>query len=321
MCIRDSVKALGGKTYWENIESPDFTVMFLPSEHLYSMALRADPSLVEYAAQKDVIIASPTLLMSLLRVVSLSWRQVELAQNAQEISERGLDLYKRLVTFSGHMEKIGKGLKNALEGYNFAVGSLERNVLPAARKFKDLQRQTQGAELPASEPQDDNIRHLTLAAEDELFPYCQAHNIAVIARVPFDEGSLTGTLTIDSTWPEGDWRNTYFVPENLYASVDRAEALRPLIPADMNMAQMAMRFILNEPTVSTIIPGMRKAKHVRENIATSNAGPLPAAQQVAQIVRKALPQRVRARLQALACLLYTSPSPRDRTRSRMPSSA
>ena len=87
--------------------------------------------------------------------------------SAQEISERGLDLYKRLVTFSGHMEKIGKGLKNALEGYNFAVGSLERNVLPAARKFKDLQRQTHGAELPAFEPQDDNIRHLTLAAEDE----------------------------------------------------------------------------------------------------------------------------------------------------------
>lgn len=113
--------------------------------------------------------------------------------------------------------------------------------------------------------------------EDALFPACRAHDVAVIARVPYDEGTLTGTLTKQSTWPEGDWRNTYFVPENLNASVDRAEALRPLIPADMNMAQMAMRFILNEPTVSTIIPGMRKAKHVRENIATSNAGPLPAA--------------------------------------------
>ena len=113
--------------------------------------------------------------------------------------------------------------------------------------------------------------------EDALFPACRAHDVAVIARVPYDEGTLTGNLTKQSTWPEGDWRNTYFVPENLNASVDRAEALRPLIPADMNMAQMAMRFILNEPTVSTIIPGMRKAKHVRENIATSNAGPLPAA--------------------------------------------
>jgi aryl-alcohol dehydrogenase-like predicted oxidoreductase len=113
--------------------------------------------------------------------------------------------------------------------------------------------------------------------EDALFPACREHDVAVIARVPYDEGTLTGNLTKDSSWPEGDWRNTYFVPENLNASVDHAEALRPLIPAGMNMAQMAMRFILNEPTVSTIIPGMRKAHHVRENIAASDAGPLPAA--------------------------------------------
>jgi aryl-alcohol dehydrogenase-like predicted oxidoreductase len=111
--------------------------------------------------------------------------------------------------------------------------------------------------------------------EDELFPACEEHDVAVIARVPFDEGTLTGTLTKESTWPEGDWRNTYFVPANLNASVDRAEALRPLIPSEMNMAQLAMRFILNNPTVSTIIPGMRKEKNVRENIATSDAGPLP----------------------------------------------
>ncbi len=111
--------------------------------------------------------------------------------------------------------------------------------------------------------------------EDALFPACREHDVAVIARVPYDEGTLTGMLTKESTWPEGDWRNTYFVPENLIPSVDRAEALRPLIPPGMTMAEMAMRFILNEPTVSTVIPGMRKAKHVRENIAASDAGPLP----------------------------------------------
>ena len=83
-------------------------------------------------------------------------------------------------------------------------------------------------------------------------------DVAVIARCPFDEGTLTGKLTLQSTWPAGDWRNTYFVPENLKASVERAEALRPLIPPGMDMAQMALRFILNNPTVSTIIPGMRK---------------------------------------------------------------
>jgi aryl-alcohol dehydrogenase-like predicted oxidoreductase len=111
--------------------------------------------------------------------------------------------------------------------------------------------------------------------EDELFPACDEHDVAVIARVPFDEGSLTGNLTLESTWPEGDWRNTYFVPENLEASVARADALKPLVPAEMTMPEMALRFILNHPTVSTIIPGMRKLRHVESNIAASDAGPLP----------------------------------------------
>ncbi|NUM78928.1 aldo/keto reductase, partial [candidate division KSB1 bacterium] len=113
--------------------------------------------------------------------------------------------------------------------------------------------------------------------QDELFPACRKHDVAVIARVPFDEGTLTGTLTKESRWPAGDWRNTYFVPENLLASVDRSEALQPLIPAGMTMPEMALRFILAEPAVSTIIPGMRKIKHVEANLAASAAGPLPAA--------------------------------------------
>ena len=111
--------------------------------------------------------------------------------------------------------------------------------------------------------------------EDELFPACREMDVAVIARVPFDEGTLTGTLTRESTWPEGDWRNTYFVPENLLASVERADALKPLVPEGMTMPVMALRFILNNPTVSTIIPGMRKIRHVETNIAASDAGPLP----------------------------------------------
>jgi aryl-alcohol dehydrogenase-like predicted oxidoreductase len=112
------------------------------------------------------------------------------------------------------------------------------------------------------------------APEDELFPLCRERNIGVIARVPFDEGTLTGNLSYDSSWPEGDWRNTYFVPENLRASVDRAEALRPLIPEGMTMPELALRWILREPTVSTIIPGMRKLRHVEANIATSDGVPL-----------------------------------------------
>ena len=110
--------------------------------------------------------------------------------------------------------------------------------------------------------------------EDELFPACAEQDVAVIARVPFDEGTLTGTLTKDSTWPEGDWRNNYFVPENLSASVDRAERLKALLPERMSMPSMALRFILSNPNVSTIIPGMRKLRHVESNIEASSAGAL-----------------------------------------------
>ncbi len=112
--------------------------------------------------------------------------------------------------------------------------------------------------------------------EDELFPACREMNVGVIARVPFDEGSLTGNLTLDTTWPEGDWRSTYFVPENLKSSVEHADALKPLVPEGMTMPEMALRFILGNLTVSTIIPGMRKPRHVEANIAASDAGPLPA---------------------------------------------
>ncbi len=112
--------------------------------------------------------------------------------------------------------------------------------------------------------------------EDELFPACREKDVAVIARVPFDEGSLTGTLTLDSTWPKGDWRNTYFVAENLKTSVAHADALKPLLKDGMTMPEMALRFILNNKDVSTIIPGMRKIRNVESNIAASAKGPLPA---------------------------------------------
>jgi aryl-alcohol dehydrogenase-like predicted oxidoreductase len=113
------------------------------------------------------------------------------------------------------------------------------------------------------------------APEDELFPACRENNVAVIARVPFDEGSLIGDLTVRSTWPEDDWRSTYFVPENLTESVAHADALKPIVPAGMTMAELALRFILSNPDVSTVIPGMRKARNVESNTAAGEAGPLP----------------------------------------------
>jgi aryl-alcohol dehydrogenase-like predicted oxidoreductase len=111
--------------------------------------------------------------------------------------------------------------------------------------------------------------------DDELFPACVEGDVAVIARVPFDEGSLAGTLTKESRWPEGDWRKGYFVPENLISSVEHADALKPHVPADMTMPEMALRFILSNPAVSTTIPGMRRPRYVEANAAASDAGPLP----------------------------------------------
>ena len=113
------------------------------------------------------------------------------------------------------------------------------------------------------------------APEGELFPVCRELDIGVIARVPFDEGSLTGTLTKDSRWLKGDFRNTYFVKENLEPTLERVEALRPLVPKGMSLPELALRFILASPDVDVVIPGMRKPSNVRVNVATSDAPPLP----------------------------------------------
>jgi aryl-alcohol dehydrogenase-like predicted oxidoreductase len=111
--------------------------------------------------------------------------------------------------------------------------------------------------------------------EDYLFPLCKKLDIGVIARVPFDEGTLTGMLNYNTVFPKNDWRSTYFVPENLKSSVDHANALKPLIPAGTTMADMALRFILSNPDVGTVIPGMRKLKHVESNISASDGKGLP----------------------------------------------
>jgi aryl-alcohol dehydrogenase-like predicted oxidoreductase len=111
--------------------------------------------------------------------------------------------------------------------------------------------------------------------EDELFPVCRELNIGVIARVPFDEGSLSGTLTRQSRWPRGDFRGLYFRPENLNATMDRVEALQRLVPAGMTLPDLAMRFILANDDVDVVIPGMRTRAHVLANVQAGEAGPLP----------------------------------------------
>jgi aryl-alcohol dehydrogenase-like predicted oxidoreductase len=110
--------------------------------------------------------------------------------------------------------------------------------------------------------------------EDKLFPVCQELNIGVIARVPLDEGSLGGKMTPQTKFPENDWRSKYFGPENLVKTLPRVEKLKAALPGSMNLAEMALRFVLSNPVVSTTIIGMRKLDHVRQNVALSDAGPL-----------------------------------------------
>jgi aryl-alcohol dehydrogenase-like predicted oxidoreductase len=114
------------------------------------------------------------------------------------------------------------------------------------------------------------------APADELFPVCDRLGIAVIARVPFDEGSLTGTLTADSRWPDGDWRNIYFAPRHIAETLPRVEAVRRHADeAGISLPELALRFILSNPIVTTTIPGMRRVRHVDANLAVSDGVPLP----------------------------------------------
>jgi len=112
--------------------------------------------------------------------------------------------------------------------------------------------------------------------EDELFPACEKFDIGVIARVPLDEGSLGGNMTRDTKFPAADWRSGYFNPENLNNTMDRVDELKKIVPSGMSLSQLELRFILSNPIVSTTIVGMRKPTHVKENLATSDAGPLDA---------------------------------------------
>ncbi|GJM30347.1 MAG: oxidoreductase [Cyclobacteriaceae bacterium] len=113
------------------------------------------------------------------------------------------------------------------------------------------------------------------APEDKLFPLCKELDIGIIARVPFDEGTLTGNLSLNTKFPEGDWRNTYFVPENLKASVERAEALKALLPEGFTLAEVALKFILQNQDIGTVIPGMRKQRNVLANMQVGSNYYLP----------------------------------------------
>ena len=160
--LRQHVDTLAGKAYWRALPAtPEFVVLFVPGESFLSAALEAEPTLLEYAADRQVVLATPTTLIALLRTVAYAWTQQTLADKAREIHDLGRDLYDRLSTMGGHLDRLGRSLTAAVGAYNRAVGSLENRVLVSARRFTELG--VGGDDLDAPGPVVDAPRPLTTA--------------------------------------------------------------------------------------------------------------------------------------------------------------
>ncbi|MWD27117.1 DNA recombination protein RmuC [Aquicoccus sp. SCR17] len=162
--VKTHVKLLASKAYQEQIdETPDFVVMFIPGETFVSAAAEADPGLIEYAFENKVLIATPTTLMALIKAIAYGWQQEKMAENAVEVQRTARELYDRLSTFAGHLDKVGKSLRSSVDNYNRAVGSLETRVLPSARKFEQLGVVSEGADLAGPSAVEQDPRPVTAA--------------------------------------------------------------------------------------------------------------------------------------------------------------
>jgi len=165
--IRSRVRELSRKNYWaEYSNSPEFVVLFIPGEQFLAAALEVDPALLEDSMSQNIILATPTNFIALLRAVSYGWKQLALADNAEKIRELGETLYKRLSTFGGHLSKLGSSLGSTVNHFNSAVGSLERQVIPGARKFTEMgiSSKSEISDLPPIEQQP---RQVQQSGDDE----------------------------------------------------------------------------------------------------------------------------------------------------------
>ncbi|MFK7887264.1 MAG: DNA recombination protein RmuC [Gammaproteobacteria bacterium] len=168
--IREHVKALASKQYWQQFESaPEFVVLFIPGDPFLSAALEVEPQLIDDALRQKVILATPSSLMALLKTVAHGWRQMELNDNAKEIRDLAQSLYHRLATFSSHLAKVGATLSQSVKAYNAAVGSLERQVLPGARKFTELGVSSK-KDIEALEALDATVRDARSGATEDTTP-------------------------------------------------------------------------------------------------------------------------------------------------------
>ncbi|MGO9518676.1 MAG: DNA recombination protein RmuC [Candidatus Korobacteraceae bacterium] len=153
--MRHHIDGLGARSYWEQLPcTPEFVVLFLPGEVFFRAAMDCDSELIDYGVSRKVIVASPTTLIALLKAVAYGWNQKNLADSARHISQAGRDLYKRLGSMAGHVHEMGKKLGGAVTAYNEMLGSMERRVFPAARKFPELDRSLAAAALPELEQLD-----------------------------------------------------------------------------------------------------------------------------------------------------------------------
>jgi DNA recombination protein RmuC len=188
--LRRHVKALSDKAYWAGLDTtPDFVVMFLPGEHLYSAALEADPELIEDAMARRVLIQTPTTLLATLHAVAHGWQQERVAESAQAISKLGRDLHARLVKLSGLIATLGKRLNSAVAAYNDTVGSYEARVIPGAKRFADYGAVAEGSELPQLEPVTLAAREVRVSDDDEHTDEEIDSAEAIVQALPIDDAT------------------------------------------------------------------------------------------------------------------------------------